>query len=157
MKVAPASTTSRRRSMPLSWSGYSPQTFGPVSCIAPYPIRPTVSSPPMVTDGISFAWWFMSARDDRYSDPAAIDVDDGAVDELRFVGGEVYRCVCDRVRRAERPVRGAVHHRGGGIVLDRGPHHTGGDRVDAHARRPELTGSRSPLPLSSTRTTRLRG
>src|ERR1700692_2328120 len=78
--------------------------------------------------------------DDGDAHAAAVDVDDGAVDELRFVGGEVYRCVCDRVRGAERPVRGAVHHCGGGIVLDRGPHDTGGDRVDAHARRPELRG-----------------
>jgi hypothetical protein len=58
--------------------------------------------------------------------PAAVDVDDCAVDELGFVGGEVYRCVCDRVRRAERRVQGAVHQGGGGVVLDRGAHDTGG-------------------------------
>jgi hypothetical protein len=48
---------------------------------------------------------YHSARDDRYSDSAAVDVDDRAVDELRFVGGEVDRCMRDRVGCAERAVR----------------------------------------------------
>jgi hypothetical protein len=49
MNVTPSATTSRSWAVPLLWSGYSPQTFGPVSCIAPWPMFPTVRSPPMVT------------------------------------------------------------------------------------------------------------
>src|SRR4051812_7368888 len=49
MNVTPAATTSRNNVTPLSWSGYSPHTLGPASCIAPYPMRPTVRSPPIVT------------------------------------------------------------------------------------------------------------
>jgi hypothetical protein len=48
MNVTPESTTWRSRAMPPSWSGYSPHTWSPVRRMAPNPIRPTVSSPPIV-------------------------------------------------------------------------------------------------------------
>src|ERR1700676_671140 len=49
MNVTPESTTWRSNAIPPSWSGYSPHTWSPVSCMAPRPIRPTVRSPPIVT------------------------------------------------------------------------------------------------------------
>src|SRR5215471_9525056 len=48
MNVTPESTTCRSNAIPPSWSGYSPQTWSPVNCMAPYPIRPTARSPPIV-------------------------------------------------------------------------------------------------------------
>jgi hypothetical protein len=45
----------------------------------------------------------LSGGDDGDAYAAAVDVDDRAVDELRFVGGEVYRCVCDRVPVPTKP------------------------------------------------------
>lgn len=46
--VPPESTMWRSNEIPPSWSGYSPQTWSPVNCMAPKPIRPTVRSPPTV-------------------------------------------------------------------------------------------------------------
>src|ERR1700744_4878051 len=62
MKVTPAATTSRSNAMAWSGPGESPHTFGPVSCIAPYPTRPTVRSSPIITvDEISRDWVAMAS------------------------------------------------------------------------------------------------
>src|SRR3984893_19504688 len=61
-----------------------------------------------------FAHRGLCGGDDGDAHAAAVDVDDRAVDELRFVVGEVYRCVCDPFRHAGRPARAAGHKSGPG-------------------------------------------
>jgi hypothetical protein len=55
---------------------------------------------------------YRSARGDRYSDPTAVDVDDRAVDELRFVGGEIHRAcaIASGVPNAPYGVRSSGPH-----------------------------------------------